>query len=54
MLELLRVGNLKIHSGARDLVRKVTRQGSEWFSLGELTLKIMRLFSLKLLVRSWD
>lgn len=39
-----------VHSGTRNLFREVTSQGNGWFSMWELTLKIMRLFSLKLLI----
>lgn len=50
-LELLQVGNLKIYTVELDgiLFREVTCQGSGWFSKWGLTLKIMRLLSLKLL-----
>lgn len=37
-----------IHSRTRDLFKEVTCQGSGWFSMWGLTLKIMRLFGLKL------
>lgn len=39
-----------VHSGTGNLFREVTSQGNGWFSMWELTLKIMRLFSLKLLI----